>query len=314
LERDNAAANWIGDVRPYFDYTADEHPVVWMAHECGAQRLGIDSLSHELFTRLSPDIEITPTSLMEPMRRVKAPEELSLIRQAAAYADTCLEYLDAHAADIIRGGGTELDILRACQSVTTSCMQDELGDIFEPNGALTGTVISGPRTAIRHGRPLERAPQPGETLIADFRATVGGYHAESGATFILGQPTGEQVADLHILVACQDAALAALRPGISCAEVNAAALDALRAAGLEAAIRHHLGHGIGLETYESPWLASGDNTVIAPHMVFTTEPGIYRPGTYGCRVTNAVIVTEGAAEIASHFLTGHPPEQCVIPL
>ncbi len=314
LEKENAADTWIGDVRTYFEYPGEEHPTLWMARESGARRLGVSALSHELYLRLAQTgVEVVPTALIEQMRWVKAPEELALIRQAAAYADFCLEYVYAHAADIIRGGGTELDILSACLSATAAKMQVELGDVFELKaGSVVGTVHSGPRAALPHGRPLERRPQAGETLIAGIGATVGGYHAESGATFILGEPTADQMHCLRASVACNDAGVAALRPGATCASVNEAALGALRDAGLEPYIRHRIGHGMGLEGHESPWLAPGDATVLVPDMVFSNEPGIYRPGIDGYRIINSMIVTEGAAEVPSRFLTEHPPEQRVI--
>ncbi len=314
LEKENAADTWIGDVRTYFEYPGEEHPTVWMARESGARRLGIDALSHELYIRLSHSgVEVVPTALVEHLRWVKAPEELSLIRQAASYADFCLEYVYTHAADLIRGGGTELDILSACLSATAAKMQDELGDVFELKvGSVVGTVHSGPRAALPHGRPLERKPQPGETLIAGIGATVGGYHAESGATFILGEPTADQMHCLRASVACNDAGAAALRVGATCASVNEAALGALHDAGLSAFIRHRIGHGMGLEGHESPWLAPGDSTVLVANMVFSNEPGIYRPGIDGYRIINSMIVTEGMAEIPSRFLTEHPPEGRVI--
>ena len=141
---------------------------------------------------------------------------------------------------------------------------------------------------------------------------VGGYHAESGATFIVGYPVADQMHCLQAAVDCDAAAADRLRPGATCAEVNEAALAVLRAAGLADTIRHRIGHGMGLQGHESPWLAPGDHTPLVPNMVFSNEPGIYRPGLDGYRTINTMIVTEAAARVPSRFLAHHPPEKRIL--
>jgi Xaa-Pro dipeptidase len=316
LERENAGDTWIGDIRTYFEYPGEENAIIWMARDCGAKRLGVDTLTHDLFNEVSrAGINISTTPLVTQMRWVKDAEELAFVRQAARYADYCLEQVRDCAADIVRDGGTELDILNACLSATRAKMREELGDVFDLyRGSVVGTVHTGERAALPHGRPLERKPNPGETLIAGIGATVGGYHAESGATFILGEPTADQLHCLNAAAACNDAAIAALRPGATCASANEAALAELRQAGLGDAIRHRIGHGMGLQGHEAPWLAPGDNTILVPNMVFSNEPGIYRPGIDGYRTINSMIVTEGAAEVPSRFLSEHPPEKRILAL
>ncbi|MBI5670543.1 MAG: aminopeptidase P family protein [Chloroflexi bacterium] len=312
LEQENAATTWIGDIRTYFEYPGEEHPVAWMVRECGVKRLGVDSLSQAMFRQLGSGIVVT--DLVERMRWVKEPEELALIEQAARYADYCLEQVRGHAADVIRGGGTELDILKLCLDATSAKMRQEVGELFQlRGGAVVGTVHSGPRAALPHGSPIRRQPQPGEPLIAGIGVMVGGYHAESGATFIIGEPVGDQMRCLQAAADCDAAAVQTLRPGATCAEVNAVALQVLCDAGLGDAIRHRIGHGMGLQGHEGPWLAPGDNTPVVPGMVFSNEPGIYRPGLDGYRTINTMIVTDGPAWIPSRFLADNPPEQRVLP-
>jgi Xaa-Pro aminopeptidase len=96
--------------------------------------------------------------------------------------------------------------------------------------------------------------------------------------------------------------------------VNEAALGVLRAYGYGDAIRHRIGHGMGLDGHESPWLAPGDRTVVRPGMVFSNEPGIYRPGRDGYRTITTMIVTEAGARVPNRFLAQHPPEARVIAL
>ncbi|NDJ59568.1 MAG: aminopeptidase P family protein [Chloroflexi bacterium] len=313
LEQENAAATWIGDIRTYFEYPGEIHPIEWMIREAGVERIGVDTLPAQLFATMTEPL--TLMTQIERLRQVKSAEEIALTEQAARYADFCLETVLATAGQIVRAGGTELDILAACLSATLDKMQREIGAQYGRRGLkVVGTVHSGPRAALPHGEPSARTPQPGEPLIAGIGAMVGGYHAESGATFLLGEPQGDQMRCLQAAVACDQAAVAALRPGATCAAVNAAALAVLRDYGLEEAIRHRIGHGMGLQGHESPWLAPGDVTIVQPNMVFSNEPGIYRPEIDGYRTINTMIATDGEARVVSRFLAEHSPEERIIPL
>ncbi len=313
LEQENAADTWISDIRTYFEYPGEVHPVEWMVKESGVKPLGIDSINHDVFRRLGEGVVTTP--LIEEMRWVKDAEEIELVEAAAGYADYCLEQVRDHAAEVIRSGGTELDILKMCLGATREKMQREVGEIFQlRGGAIVGTVHSGPRAALPHGSPLDRQPQPGEPLIAGIGATVGGYHAESGATFVVGEPVRDVMRCLQAASDCDAAGVAALRAGNTCASVNEAALKVLKDYGLGEAIRHRIGHGMGLQGHEGPWLAPGDQTLLQPHMVFSNEPGIYRPGVDGYRTINSMIVTDGAARVPSRFLAENPPERRVLSL
>jgi len=313
LEQENAASSWIGDIRTYFEYPGEEHAVEWMIRESGCQRLGIDRLPQDL-DRVLP-ASATRSRLVDRLRWVKDAEEIVLVEQAARYADYCLEQVRDYAPAIIRDGGTELDILAMCLSNTRAKMQAEVGEIFQLyGGSIVGTVHSGERAALPHGSPMQRTPLRGETLIAGIGAMVGGYHAESGATFIIGEPVGDQMRCLQAARDCDAAGVEALRVGNTCAQVNTAALNVLKDYGLGDAIRHRIGHGMGLQGHEAPWLAPGDESPLVPNMVFSNEPGIYRPGIDGYRTINTMIVTEGAASVPSHFLAENPPEQRILTL
>lgn len=300
LEQEKAAATWISDIRTYFEYPGEVHPIAWMVRECSGGRIGIETTSTETIRVLDSALYHL-TRFVGGLRQVKEPEEIAMIEQAARYADYCLETIRDQAADIIRQGGTELDILQTGLSATRAKMKAEVGELFQlRGGAVVGTVHSGPRAALPHG--------------AGIGASVNGYHAESGATFIVGEANAETMRCLRAAAACNDAAVEALRPGKTCAQVNEAALNVLREAGLSDAIRHRIGHGMGLEGHEAPWLAPGDETVIVPNMVFSNEPGIYRPGRDGYRTINSMIAADGPACVVSRFLTENPPETRILPL
>jgi Xaa-Pro aminopeptidase len=230
-----------------------------------------------------------------------------LIRAAARFADRCLEHVLATAGGIAEAGGSELDILDAALAATRADMQRVLGDRFAGTPTrVVGTVHSGPQAALPHGRPGERRPQPGEVLIAGIGVAIGGYHAESGATFTFGDPSEAQLHALRAAEACDRAAREACRVGALGEVVNAAGHAVLVEAGLAAHIRHRIGHGMGLQGHESPWLAPGGDAPIEVGMVFSNEPGIYRPGVDGYRTINSMIVTATGVEVPSRFQMEHP--------
>jgi Xaa-Pro aminopeptidase len=316
LEQENAQDTWIKDIRSYFEFPGETHPIEWMLKEINLQRLAVDQLDHALFITLEQrGHKLITSNLIDTLRYVKEPEELVLIRKAASYADLFLDFVVQNASTMFREGASELDLLNAALSSTKQKQAQDLGQAFaKTKCGVTATVHTGPRAALPHGKPLHRKPNRGEGLIAGIGASVGGYHAESGATFILGKISDDQMRCLKAAAACNDAAIAALKSGVTCAEVNRIALETLKSAGLENYIRHRIGHGMGIQGHEAPWLAPGDDTVLLPGMVFSNEPGIYRPDIDGYRTINTMIVTEGEAEVPSRFQQTHPLQARVLEL
>jgi Xaa-Pro dipeptidase len=314
LEKENAETNWIVDVRTYPEFPGLVHPVLWMLRETGATRIAVDTLEARLFREafaIFPLLELSP--VIEELRFAKAPQGLALVRLAAGYADACLEHMRVHIAGIVSSGGADIDILQAGVSAALGKMKREIGDVFDgTETAVVGSVHSGPRGALPHGHTTTRRPASGDTIIAGIGATVGGYHAESGATFVLGEASADTLSCLQAAAACDAAAIAALRPGIECHEVNTAALAELQRAGLGEFIRHRIGHGMGVQGHEGPWLAPGDETVVAEGMVFSNEPGIYRPGIDGYRTINTMIVGAGGVEVPSRFQSSFGIEKRIL--
>jgi Xaa-Pro aminopeptidase len=282
----------------------------------GPVRLAVDALPWRLADAARDRVRhLAPTDMVSEARAAKQPEELAFIRAAAGYADLCLQAIRDDVAAIVRGGGTELDILaHGVGTAQRALLRDHGARLGHTRLGITASVHSGPRGALPHGRTIARVPQASETLIAGIGAAVGGYHAESGVTLVLGAPSADQRRCLKAAIAADAAARAALRPGTACKDVNEAALGCIRDAGLGAFIRHRIGHGMGLEGHEGPWLAPGDRTPVAPGMVFSSEPGIYRPGIDGYRTINTFIVTEAGVEVPSTFQERHGLDARVVPL
>lgn len=310
LEREHAGETWLGSVETYAEFPGVRHPVAWMVDRCGAVRLGVDALDVRVAQDLTADGRaLTPCDVVERLRWRKSPAELELVRAAALFADTCLEHVLAQAGAIAAGGGSELDILAAALDATEAAMRARLGDTFEGTPTrVVGTVHSGPRAALPHGSTSRRRPRRGDVLIAGIGVAVGGYHAESGASFVFGPANDDQFHCLRAAEACDLAARAVCRPGARGDSVDEAGMQVLRAAGLGSFIRHRIGHGMGVQGHESPWLAPGGTVTLEAGMVFSNEPGIYRPGIDGYRTINTMIVSAAGVEVPSRFQAEHPLE------
>jgi len=127
-------------------------------------------------------------------------------------------------------------------------------------------------------------------------AMPSGYCSDSTRTYAVGDP-GADFLDLYqVLQAAQEAACGWVRPGVSCASVDAAARDVIDAAGYGDLFVHRTGHGIGLETHEDPYIVAGNETLLEPGMAFSVEPGIYVQGRHGARIEDIVVVTADGVE------------------
>ena len=266
-------------VRTYEEFPGERPPVLWMIGEAGAQRMAVDTLGAELLAPAQAMLErLDLVDHAKPERAVKGEAELGLIREAARFADLVLERLLAAGGDIIQQSGTEDDLMADCTEHVRAMLSETHGEAFlGTKMGITASVHSGPRAALPHGSVTTRTPLPGEPIVAGIGCSLGGYHAESGVTLVLGDIQPEQLRVMEAMAEAGAATVHGLESGWPCARVNEAALAAIRDAGLGDAIRHRIGHGMGVEGHEAPWLAPGDPTPTAPGMVFSCEPGVYRP-------------------------------------
>lgn len=314
LELENALDVPGMDVATYDEFPGDVPPVLWMVGETGARSLGIDVLDARLLEDARARLDrLDFADQVRAERVVKHPEELALVREAARFADLVLERLLASGAEVIHQGGTELDLMADCTGHARTALAATHGQAFQGTKmGITASVHSGPRAALPHGTVLARRPRPGEPVIAGVGCSLGGYHAESGVTLVCGGISVEQRRVMQAMDDANHATVDALGRGLSCAAVNQAALSPIRAAGLGDSIRHRIGHGMGVEGHEAPWLAPGDATLAAAGMVFSCEPGVYRPGIDGWRTIETLIVGDGTVEVASRFQSAHPIDARVL--
>jgi Xaa-Pro aminopeptidase len=173
-------------------------------------------------------------------------------------------------------------------------------------------VGSGPHGASPHHDVSDRVVQPGDVVVVDIGGpTPEGYFSDCTRTYSLGEPAEADVATCYaVLQAAQDAAVAAVAPGTTAAQVDAAARGPIAAAGLGERFIHRTGHGIGLEVHEQPYIVAGNDLVLEAGMAFSIEPGIYLTGRWGARIEDIVVVNDGGATRLNH----RPRELSVLPV
>jgi Xaa-Pro dipeptidase len=170
-----------------------------------------------------------------------------------------------------------------------------------------GGVQVGENSALPHGSIQPQVVREGTILLIDGGCQVEGYHSDISRTFIFGKPTDKMKKVFDIVHRAQSAALAAAKPGVPCDAVDTAARKVIVDAGYGPGFKyftHRLGHGIGLEGHEWPYLMKGNtltkdgnSIALMPHMTFSDEPGIYIPGEFGVRLEDDMYITESGAEL-----------------
>lgn len=229
-------------------------------------------------------------------RAIKSAAELDRLREAVRRTDA----VTAQIAAELRTGMTELEAAARIDHLIRS-------QGCEPS---FGTLVqSGTNSALPHLPPSERSIADGDLVLLDFGCRFEGYCADTTRMAVAGEPDARQ-RELHAAVLeAHDAAIAAIRAGAVCGEVDAAARRLLRGAGLGDAFIHRTGHGLGLEAHEEPNLTPGSGRRLAAGNVVTVEPGVYLPGWGGLRIEDDVAVSEAGAEV----LTAAPRQFMVIP-
>jgi len=224
--------------------------------------------------------------LVDELRQVKEPEEVAAIRDCIKVNLAAYQYL----ARYIRPGVTERDLL---QQLERFILKKGVKFSFAP------IIASGPNAALPHARGTERRLAPNDVLLIDMGIDINGYKSDLTRIFFLGKIAPLLEKRYRILREAQEAAIAAIRPGVKAAEVDLAARNYLKKQGLDTYFGHALGHGVGLEVHEAPRISRTSAVVLKEGMVFTVEPGIYFPGKYGFRIEDMVVVTRGGCEILS---------------
>lgn len=239
--------------------------------------------------KLRPQATLSQASaLLMPLRRIKDEEEIATLREAgvitqAAYAATLAQ---------LKHGMTNLDLISEVQYQ------------LKKHGAYTDSFVTSfynmgtdyPFDFSNREEVLQIPLEPPVSVSFDFGAAYQGYCYDFGRSVYFGTPDDEYRRCYNLVMASQAAGIAALRAGSTCAAADAAARAVIADAGYGHAFRHRLGHAIGMDVHESPFLTAGDETVLAQGMCFTVEPSIFMPRHLGARVEDVVVVRADGGE------------------
>jgi Xaa-Pro aminopeptidase len=259
-----------------------------------AGRLGFDDRKlsvHEHATlagHVGEDVELVAAGgAVEHLRARKDAGELEAIRRAALLADEALEEV------LARGvvGRTEQEV--ALDLEFTMRKRGAQAASFPP------IVAAGEHGALPHAQPRDVAIPAGTLLVVDWGAMLDGYASDCTRTFATGEIDPRDAEIYELVLAAQEAALAAVAPGPTGKEVDAVAREMIAAAGHAEHFGHGLGHGVGLEIHEGPRLNQQSEEPLAEGMVVTVEPGVYVPGGVGVRIEDLVFVTADGHEVAN---------------
>ena len=224
------------------------------------------------------------TPVLRALRMVKDAAEIAALREAGAAIDR----VHSRVGEWLRPGRTEREVAA-----------DIAAAIVEEGHAAADFVIvaSGPNGADPHHEVSDRVIGEGETVVVDIGGPVAlGYNSDSTRTYATGKVRADILDAYAALERAQQAAVDAVRPGVTAESVDAAARDVLRDAGLADRFIHRTGHGIGLSVHEEPYIVGGNSTVLESGMAFSIEPGVYLTGDWGARIEDIVVVTDVGVE------------------
>lgn len=242
----------------------------------------LHDLNGELPPEERPELVIAPP-LVERLRRVKDPDEVALITRAAAIADAAL----ADASAWVRPGATETEVAQALEAAIRA---------HGGEGPSFSTIVAGGSwAALPHAYPRDVPFSDGDAVVIDMGAVWQGYCSDITRTFAAGEP-GPRFAEVcGVVLEAQLAAIDGVRSGMTGEEAYRLAADVIERHGYGEYFTHGLGHGVGLDVHEDPYLGPKSEDRLEDGMVFTIEPGIYIPGWGGVRIEDMVVLEGGRA-------------------
>ncbi len=305
-------------VESYPEYPGIEHPLRILARvvrelgitgPAGADQDGYPGILGYAGPALSevtgqPVLPLAP--FIEGMMVRKSDAEVALIRESARWCEHAHRLLQRYT----RPGATEAGVSLQAGHEATLAMLEALGASFGGQQASSDGVSAGYRGQIGRRSSWAHAIahniefQPGDVLVTETSAPVWGYNAELERALVIGPPTDEMRRLFDHTVAAQQVAFDALRPGVTCADVDSAVLSYFETNDLLPYWRQHVGHAIGLRNHEAPFLDVGDHTRVEAGMVFTIEPGLYSSEVGGFRHSDTVVVTPDGIDV----LTSYPKD------
>lgn len=242
-------------------------------------------------------VPVLATDVLRRLRMIKDAAEIDALRKAGAAIDR----VHARVPEFLVPGRTEADVAADIAEAIVAEGHSDVAFII---------VGSGPHGADPHHECSDRELRAGDVVVVDIGGPYEpGYHSDCTRTYSIGEPDREVARRYAVLQRAQQAAVAAVRPGVTAEQVDAAAREVLAVEGLAEVFVHRTGHGIGLSVHEEPYIVAGNDLPLEEGMAFSVEPGIYFPGEWGARIEDIVIVTaDGALSVNTR-----PHELVVVP-
>jgi Xaa-Pro aminopeptidase len=227
--------------------------------------------------------QVLASAALRDLRARKSPAEVA----ALLAAGEAIDRVHARVPGWLRPGRTEEQV--------AADISDAI--VAEGHARVDFAIVgSGPNGASPHHTTADRVLQPGDAVVVDIGGTMpSGYCSDCTRTYVIGEPPAGFAEYYSVLQAAQDAACAAVRPGVAAEAIDAAAREPITAAGYGEYFVHRTGHGIGLESHEDPYIVAGNTEPLEPGYAFSVEPGIY-PGPHGARIEDIVVCTEDGCE------------------
>ena len=291
LEKPAALASPIGELGiPVLAWQETDDPYALVAAAASkARRIAIDDRMWAVkLLRLQASIsgiDWSPAgALLRELRIRKSPDEVEALRDAAAAIDR----VHARMGEWLRAGRTERQVGRDIATAIVAEGHAQADFVI---------VASGPNGGSPHHALSDRVIRLGDPVVVDIGGRMAdGYCSDSTRTYCLGDPPADFTAYFGVLLEAQRAACAQVRPGVSAASIDDAARRIIAGAGYGQYFVHRVGHGIGLDVHEEPYLVAGNDDPLEPGMVFSIEPGIYLQGRHGARIEDIVVCTVGGVE------------------
>ncbi|RUP30418.1 MULTISPECIES: M24 family metallopeptidase [Mycolicibacterium] len=243
-------------------------------------------------------VPVLATDVLRQLRMIKDPSEIDALSKAGAAIDR----VHARVPEFLKPGRTEADVSADIAEAIVAEGHSEVAFII---------VGSGPNGADPHHECSDRELQVGDIVVVDIGGPVEpGYNSDCTRTYSIGEPDPVVAQQYSVLQRAQAAAVAAVRPGMTAEQIDAAARDVLAAEGLAEVFVHRTGHGIGLSVHEEPYIVAGNGLTLEPGMAFSVEPGVYFAGQWGARIEDIVVVTDDGCV----SMNNQPHELVVVPV
>ncbi len=280
---------WIGDVHAWKD--GDDQAAFLLeqlSDTSGLVNVALDTRMWArfvlMFHQALPGVAFEDAEgLMQELRIVKGPEEISILRRAHEATDRAMEAV----MDSLEEGQVERDVANTIRNALMDAGADAAS--FRPIAA------SGPNGSQPHYRFGDRALRRGDALVLDFGGMFAGYYTDVARTVFLGKADDTQRKVYELVKEANEKAVDAARAGTPAEEVDREARKVITDGGYGGQFIHRTGHGIGLEVHEEPYIVEGNKRPLEEGMAFSVEPGIYLPDRFGVRIENIVLVENGRA-------------------